>query len=64
MVKSGSTPLEFNAKAYFIAAAITAMLVIVSIISALSAHRPIVLFLAVFWGCISGYCIRQWRELR
>jgi hypothetical protein len=60
MAKSGSTPIEFSAKAYLIAGVFAWALAIVAVISALTASKPIVLILAVFWVVISVLCIRAW----
>jgi hypothetical protein len=61
MAKSGSTPVEFPAKAYLIAAILTWLLAVVALISSLTARQPAVLVLMVFWVVISFLCIRAWR---
>jgi hypothetical protein len=64
MAKSGSTPIEFSAKAFLIAAILTWALAVVAVISALTASQPAVLLLAVFWIVISVICVRSWRAKR
>jgi hypothetical protein len=60
MAKSSSTPIEFPPKAFLIGGLLAWLLAIVAVISAFTAHQPLVLILAVFWIAISVLCIRSW----
>jgi hypothetical protein len=60
MAKSGSTPIEFSAKAYLIAAILTAALAAFALFSAINYGQPTVLLLTVFWAVICGLCVRSW----
>jgi hypothetical protein len=60
MAKSGSTPIEFPAKAFLVAGLLAWLVAIVTVIAVLSAHKNIYLITAVFWVIISILCIRSW----
>jgi hypothetical protein len=64
MAKSGSTPIQFSANAFLIAAVFCALLGLVAVFSAIEASKPAVLILAVFWGVVSGFCVKSWRAAR
>ena len=62
--KSASTPIEFPAKGYLIAAAGCTLLGLLAVISSLEVHQPAILTLAVFWAGVSWMCMRSWRNSR
>jgi hypothetical protein len=64
MAKSSSTPIEFNAKAFFIASVMTACLALFCVILTIESGKPAVLILTVFWGAISVICVRSWLAKR
>ncbi len=64
MAKSGSTPIEFSAKAYLFAALLSWLVAIVTVIAAFEIGKPIYLIVGAFWVIISIVCIRSWQAKR
>jgi hypothetical protein len=62
MPSSGPTPIEFNAKLYYIAGALAALLAVSSVIFALMGHNLFGVFVGVFWAVVCVLAVRAARN--
>lgn len=62
MPKSGPTPIEFNAKLYYISAGLAAVLAVSSVIFGVIAWSVYGILVGVFWAVVSGLAVRAGRN--